>query len=332
MDAAVGLGSLASTIFRQASRGDIRLRSVIIAMLAALHLDGAARAAHGRAVRALSTSRAALSSATATLTAVRAWVGSWPDRSRTTRGYRRFLSRGVRLEVLSGDVSSSSIPLVMCMWRRPERMATILAMLDGQRDCPPIRLVLWNNEPANSAHLRSTIEQFSGEGSLESVELYDSAVNVGGVGRFLAIRELLRQGIGPEVIMIDDDQDVTPMFVRDLAAVAAPHAISGIWAWRIHSGYWDRTQVVTHGDSADYVGTGGCVCDPALFLDEGFLPGLPSKFLFMEDIWMSRYAASHGWKLRMVDSPVSFVLAELDQGHALHRQKEQFYNWTLSRS
>lgn len=257
---------------------------------------------------------------------------SHPARSRIAREYRRLVKGGVRLEVLSGDVSESSIPVVICMWRRSERIATILSMLDGQGDCPPIRLVLWNNDPSNSSKLRTVIAELSMSGSLQSIEFYDSAINVGGVGRFLAIRELLRQGTDASVIMVDDDQDVSPTFVRDLVAVAAPRTLSGVWAWRIHTGYWDRSQVVTQGHSADYVGTGGCICDSVLFADERFLADLPSRFLFMEDIWMSRYAANAGWSLRVVDSPVSFVLAELDQGHSLHRQKAEFYDWMISRS
>ena len=218
------------------------------------------------------------------------------------------------------------------MWKREERITTILHMLDGQQDCPPIRLVLWNNNPSTSATLRAAINAFPTKGSLASIDFYDSAGNVGGIGRFLAIRELRRQGLEGSVIMLDDDQDVSAAFVRDLVAVAAPRSLSGIWAWQIHTGYWDRTQVTTQGDTADYVGTGGCICDSALMADGRFLEELPAKYSFMEDIWMSRFAIARGWSLRMVDSPVSFVLSERDQGHALHMQKAEFYNWIVSRN
>ncbi|SOE45722.1 hypothetical protein SAMN06296378_0084 [Salinibacterium xinjiangense] len=266
------------------------------------------------------------------LSAARKLIISYPSRRRAARAYRKLVACGIRLEPLLGATSGLAIPVIMCMWRRPERMKTILRMLDDQSDCPPIRLVLWNNNSLNSAKIRSDISGFSAVGSLESIELYESAVNVGGIGRFLAAREVRKHSTRGLMIMLDDDQDVSHSFVRDLAATGSPRTISGVWAWRIHSGYWDRTQVVIQGGSADYVGTGGCVWDSSLIDDRRLLDDLPSRFMFMEDIWMSRFAAQRDWNLRMVDTPVSFVLADLDQGHDLHRQKTKFYEWLVSRS
>ena len=290
------------------------MKAAVLAALRALRLEATVRAVHDSLRRRLSS------------------LPSLASRNQTTRAYRRLAKRGMRLEKIAGTASGSAIPVVMCMWRRPERIETILTMLDGQRGCPPIRLVLWNNDLSNSAYIRAVVRQFSMSGSLESVELYDSSTNVGGVGRFLTIRELRRQGTTGSAIMIDDDQDVSESFIRDLISVAAPRTISGVWAWRIHGGYWERTQVTRSGDSADYVGTGGCICDSTLVDERHFFKKLPSKFLFMEDIWMSRVAVDLGWSLHMVDTPVSFVLAERDQGHALHQQKTDFYDWLLSRS
>ena len=81
------------------------------------------------------------------------------------------------------------------------------------------------------------------------------------------------------------------------------------------------------GEIANHTGTGGCVCDSALVSHPDFFTRIPVKYLFMEDIWMSHCGTRNGWTLLKVDSPVEFVLAELDQGHAIYDRKEKFFTW-----
>lgn len=226
-----------------------------------------------------------------------------------------------------GDARTGDIALVMCLWNRPERLAGILAMLDGQRTGRGIRLVLWNNAPENADHYARVIAGFTPSGAIRSLELHESAHNIGGIGRFVAQRDLVKAGYTGPFLMLDDDQDVAPSFVDDLLAAAADRSVSGVWAWTMGTSYWDREPVETDGAPADHIGTGGSVCDSRIVGDDSFFTALPARFLFIEDMWMSACATANGWRLSKADTPVTFVLEHLDQGHHIRGDKEQFYDW-----
>lgn len=237
------------------------------------------------------------------------------------------VGRGIAWELPWGDPHTEDIAVIVCLWNRPERLEAILALLDAQESGRRIRLVLWNNEPGHSVDYRSTLRGFTPRGALRSVEFVESARNIGGIGRFVAARDLVRRGYSGAFLMLDDDQDVTPRFVDDLVSAWTEHSVVGLWAWRTHTSYWDREQVLESGAPADHIGTGGSACDSRIVADEGFFRALPARFLFMEDMWMSACAAASGWRLAMVDTPVSFVLSHLDQGHHIRGEKEQFFEW-----
>jgi hypothetical protein len=271
--------------------------------------------------------RSAVHRAGSSMSRTRTRISEAPSTARLAGRYRDLLSRRLPLELLFGAPGTDAVAVVICLWNRPERVIDILRILDGQRSSRPVRLVLWNNSAEHRSHNRTVIDGFRPSGALGSIELFDSPHNVGGVGRFIAARELVRQGYSGPLIMIDDDQDVGGDFVDDLLAASAPRTIAGIWAWNTGTGYWDRTRVTTDGSSASHIGTGGAVCDSSLFVGRRFLTGIPARYLFMEDIWMCQYARRNGWTLRFVDSPVRFVLSERDQGHAIFDRKAEFFQW-----
>ncbi|MBK4346474.1 glycosyltransferase family 2 protein [Lacisediminihabitans changchengi] len=250
-----------------------------------------------------------------------------PEQCRRTRAYRDLLRGPIVFEELVGTPSSTAVAVIVCLWNRPERLADILGILSSQTTESTIRLVLWNNQPDHSAQYRRAIDEFTPTEMLNSVEFVESPHNIGGMGRFLAARELVARGYTGAYIMMDDDQNFGPTFVSDLLAAATPRSVRGVWAWTNDGAYWNRTQLEATGQLADHIGTGGCVCDSAIVNDPEFFHSIPPRFLFMEDIWMSRYAAHSGWTLAMVESPFSFVLSERDQGHALFDRKEDFFDW-----
>jgi hypothetical protein len=241
--------------------------------------------------------------------------------------YRRLLAGRIRFEQLLGTPDQSQLAIVACLWDRPERILDLLRIVDGQDTTRRLRLVLWNNRSAHTDRFRAAIASYRPVGALASVELYNSATNVGGIGRFIAIRELRLAGYRGPFVMIDDDQDFGTSFIEDLEAVAAPKSIAGVWAWNNTDAYWNRTQVTVTGEAARHVGTGGSICDSAIVADSRFFTAIPTRFLFMEDIWMCHYARRNGWRLSMVASPFAFVLSERDQGHAIFDRKEHFFAW-----
>ncbi|WP_206749483.1 glycosyltransferase family 2 protein [Salinibacterium hongtaonis] len=258
-------------------------------------------------------------------------VAATPARLKLARGYAALLASRIEFSQLLGTPSSDSLPIVICLWNRPGRIGDILRIVDEQHTSRPLRLVLWNNKPENEQLYTTTIRQFAAVGSLDSVEIFTSPTNIGGIARFVAARELVRRGYSGPFVMLDDDQIPGPEFVSDLLTAYSPESISGLWAWKNDGAYWNRQQITETGERADHVGTGGSIVDAAIVDDNRFFTAIPQRFLFMEDIWMSHYGARNGWPLRMVKTPVEFVLSELDQGHAIFDQKELFYTWLKDR-
>lgn len=274
--------------------------------------DAAARRARGVKQRGRGALRRVSSASAARAwrrSALEAWRGSYT------------------LETLLGTPGNADMPVLMCLWNRAERIDEVLRQLDAQEpagaDARGIRLMLWNNQPADDAFYRSRIAEFAPSGALRSVEYVGSDTNIGGFARFVLARGLLRAGYRGHVITLDDDQDISPSFAGDLVAVAAPREISGWWAWNILDGYFIRTATPS-GERADYVGTGGTIIDIDILRDEHFATDLPARYGFLEDQWLSAFARMRGWTLRKVDTPIEFVLHESNQFHALEDAKVAF--------
>jgi hypothetical protein len=244
--------------------------------------------------------------------------------------YRRQLADPIRFRSFGSEPSRQSLAVVMCLWNRPERIQTILTQLENQETSQPLRLVLWNNNRADDARYESALEQAELSGALDSVEFYASPANLGGIGRFLAVRQLVRNGYSGPFVTLDDDQDIQPTFITDLLAAYQPHGAAGWWAFRTRASYWDR-DLVLPGEDATYVGTGGAIYDSELVHDDAFFAELPSKYGFLEDLWASHVVRSKGWRLIRADTEIEFVLAERDQGHVLTTLKDDFYRYLATR-
>ena len=240
------------------------------------------------------------------------------------------VARPPRFDVLRGSVTPGSVPVVMCLWNRRERIDDILRLLDGQVAEHRVRLVLWNNRSDDDGFYRNAIAAAPLGGSLASVEFRSDRVNLGGIGRFLAIRRLRRDGYAGPVITVDDDQDFSRHFVADALAAYRPRSVAGWWAFLQDSTYWDRLPVPA-GDPATYVGTGGAVFDSSIVNVRRFFIRLPARFGFLEDSWMCHVARRSGWSLTKLETPIEFVLAEQDQGHTLAELKDEFYAYLRPR-
>jgi hypothetical protein len=233
------------------------------------------------------------------------------------------------MHTLAGTPDPKAIPVVMCLWNRPQRIDAILSQLDAQNDPRPVRLQLWNNKPVNDDYYRVQIAAYQRSGSLASVEYVNSARNLGGLARFFLARRLLRSGYRGHFIMLDDDQDVTASFTSSLLRPAATREISGWWAYNYIDSHWNRTETPP-GQIADYVGTGASICDIEIVRDRTFFTGLPPRFAFLEDQWMCAYAKNQGWAVRKVDLDITFVLHESNQFLLMADLKNEFRDYLAS--
>lgn len=224
-----------------------------------------------------------------------------------------------------GAVRDDAVPVIMCLWNRPDRLEPVLALLAAQTADRPIRLVLWNNHRGDHRRYRELVQSARLTGALQSIELTQSPLNIGGVGRFCALARLRRRGVAGPVVLLDDDQDIGDSFVSDLLKAYEPRSVKGVWAFGIAQSYWNRWEIAD-GAPASYVGTGGCVLDAALVDDRRWHTRLPRRYLFVEDVWMNFVALRQGWTLAKAASPFTFVQEEKNQYHRLIDLKESFYS------
>ncbi|WP_223694581.1 glycosyltransferase family 2 protein [Leifsonia poae] len=245
------------------------------------------------------------------------------DDERFTR-MRSLLSDRISPALVRGEVSNDALPIMMCLWNRPERIQAILDMLSRQSSPTPVRLILWNNDPRNQELYERVIAEHS-LGSLASVELYASPHNIGGIGRFVVARYLWEDGVRGPFIMLDDDQDVTAEFTREMTDAYSPRRVAAWWAFRNHGSYWNRSEIDPN-EPADHAGTGGTVIDIDLVDDLAFF-GIDPRYLMLEDQWMTHVAAKRNWDVRKAKVAIDQVmdLEENNQYHALLPLKDEFY-------
>jgi hypothetical protein len=211
--------------------------------------------------------------------------------------------------------------VVFCTWRRLERLQHTLEML-AEQDVP-VQALIWNNSPN-----REFVDKAIANARIP-VQVYHSPRNIGALGRFYLAREAAESDYR-RVIMIDDDEDFGSGFVRELLAGCSPRSLSSWFAHIIsEQDFWRRT-VPAPGEHVNYVGTGGMAADPAVFADPGLF-SCPRRFWFIEDLWLSWYAANvSGYTLLRSGAKMEFVDDSLNQFPRLQWVKQRFWRY-LSR-
>ena len=247
---------------------------------------------------------------------------------RAQRRWRRHLLAAVtgpdRPMLVTGELDDGAIPVIACLWNRPDRIHQMIDLLSAQTGGVRLRLLLWNNKATNSPEYERVIAEKGATGALASIEFHSADYNLGGIARFVMAHQLVRDGYRGPYITFDDDQDVTPSFITDLLAYYAPNTCAGQWAWTYRDGnYWDRTPAEP-GERADYVGTPGAVFDTSSVEDPEFFQQIPPRFGFIEDLWSSYWIRRNGGTLLKAETSSVFVQEELNQSHALFERKLEF--------
>lgn len=214
--------------------------------------------------------------------------------------------------------------MVMCLFNRPGRMRAVLEMLAGQRGTRGIDLYLWNNCPEDHAIYEEAIREHGVRGALRSVQLVKSPVNLGSMSRFFLARKVAAQELAGPVIVLDDDEVVTPWFVRKTLKRYDPDAITAWWAFKVDGSYWGK-KPAKRRDKVDHIGPGGSVMNSRLFLDDAFFTEIPDKYWMLDDLWISYYAAERGIPLRKLDVKIEFVLGETNHWYTVVDLKEEFF-------
>lgn len=277
------------------------------------------RSAVGSSLRAVG-----LGSVAASIVRAEAGVKERREQRRWRRRLLAAVTGDVRPRLVAGALDDGAIPVIACLWNRPDRIHQMIDLLSAQSGGVRVRLLLWNNKPANTPEYERVIVQKGATGALASIEFHSADYNLGGIARFVVAHNLVRDGYRGPYITFDDDQDVTPSFLTDLMVHYAPDVCAGQWAWTYRDGnYWDR-EPARPGEPADYVGTPGAVFDTSSVEDPEFFRQIPPRFGFIEDLWSSFWIRRNGGTLRRAETSSVFVQEELNQSHALFERKLEF--------
>lgn len=258
-------------------------------------------------------------------------------RTGVPRRTARLIRRAIGSQLLAGRLFSSrsvdyapqggsEAVVLMCLWNRPSRADVVLDMLDAQKFPDGINLYLWNNNRADHAHYKRALREFRGSGALRRVTLARSPYNLGSIGRFYWARKLASQRPNLPVIVLDDDQDVTPDFVSIAMREFDQGAITAWWAWTVHSTYHDRVKA-GRGDNIDHIGPGGSVMSAGIFTDARFFTDIPEQFRMLDDVWLTNFAVKSGYRLAKLPVEIDFVMNETNQYHGQIDMKTEFYNY-----
>lgn len=234
------------------------------------------------------------------------------------------ISGTVKVEVPTAGEPAADV--VMCVFRRVDRLPETLADLEAQKGVR-VRLHLWNNNWS----ARSEVDRMVAETTL-NCSVVHSRKNAGGFGRFFLAQSLAGRDRSPEgpVIFIDDDQRLGTGAILTLIAESRPKTISGIWAFAFENSddYWGK-RCVNPGEEADYVGTGGMVSPLGLYQEPGLFR-CPARYWFVEDLWLSYYV-SHvaGYRLRGSAADITIVKDEKNQWPHLRYVKTRFLRYLV---
>lgn len=218
-------------------------------------------------------------------------------------------------------MDNSTIAVVMCTWKRIERLQETLNLLENQT-YKNFHLFLWNNNSAIQAQINSIIDK-----SVLSYPIYThhNGINIGGIGRFEMVNIFCSDY--KRCVFIDDDQFFKSNFLEVMNGFYKPKTIVSWWGWGIKGvDYFSRNRIINLQE-ADYCGTGGMITDCALF-KEDLIRTPPIEYKFVEDLWMS-YVAKYefGYKLLGCEAPIKIIVDNKDQYVGLKNEKQQLLNY-----
>jgi len=222
---------------------------------------------------------------------------------------------------------NEEVPIIMCTWKRIERLPITLDCLKNQT-YKNFEFYVWNN----NSNIVDAVETLLDTAYPDlKVHVYHSDKNVGGFGRFMFAKRLI--GKYKYVIFIDDDLELEDNVIECFMKERKLKTIVAEWSWNFipNSNYWNR-RPTNPGEQAHYCGTGGMILDISIFNDP-LLFNCPNKFWMMvEDLWLSWLASKRGWNLRksqLVSKDIN--LREIDDGKnsykSIIRKKSEFLQY-----
>jgi glycosyltransferase involved in cell wall biosynthesis len=210
--------------------------------------------------------------------------------------------------------STQILPVIMCVWKRVEGFSKVVELLNNQT-FKNFKLFVWNNNKELASDFIEVLKSANFD-----YEFYTNDENIGGFGRFEYARKIRRNpGLLDHCVFIDDDQTFNNNLLDTFINEAKPNTILSQWGWKFKKlSYYGEDSRVSRkpGETIHYAGTGGMVVDMRVFDSEGLFE-CPTKYKFIEDLWLSFYA-NHKLGFNLLKSAA--VMKNGDDQYSLYRE------------
>lgn len=220
-----------------------------------------------------------------------------------------------------------TMPIVMAVWQRLDRLPRTLELLQAQDD-EDWSLHLWLNQ-SSGLRLKQVLEATEKEPRVVTVN--HTTQNLGPFARFRCVRKVWPV-IADEpavVFFLDDDVEPRPHYLSYLRGAADDFAIYSKTVWHFNEkpkfnlegectdpggSYWNRHEASIEHDDGDYAGTAWMACPRELMyedllFDSAARRAAPGRFeMIGADLWLSYVAEQAGFPLRPLPKlPASIV-------------------------
>jgi hypothetical protein len=205
--------------------------------------------------------------------------------------------------------SLDTIHVITCVYNR-ENTREFLKRLVRSKMEPgqTLQIHVCNNKKDRQKELEGIVSRNSDQRN--KIHIYDMGGNHGGFSRFLLARRVMQTEVVDYIIMMDDDQYVTPSTVTDVYAKRQPRSFLSWYGknWNPNqASYWKPREHIDMNPSMRYLqfpnvttwqygGTGMSIIDASVFLNVE-LYEIEKKFLFIEDVWLSYIVQVLGWHI-----------------------------------
>ena len=242
------------------------------------------------------------------------------------------------------------IHIVMLCWKRHYNLADQFTMLNDQICDRHIHLHIVNNNYEEKDKLESLVASLE---SVFTVHISHYKNELTGFQRFPYIRDVvLNKFLADYVIIIDDDEIFDSGWVQNMYDMRKPETYCGWYtkAFTRHSHTYTTDSLLSYDDlcmhrkryitNLQYVGTGGCIIDTAVFLPDSELWNIPDDFdvYNVEDIWLSYICKEYyAWTLARSFLPPVIIKDEdktttapcVSQWKHLKQKKNEFLNYLV---
>lgn len=234
------------------------------------------------------------------------------------------------------NVENKQNAIIMCNWKRTDRIRKILYNLSNQTNENFIFCIWNNNEEATNEllkYLKAIRVKFQ-------IIMYDSKINIGGFGRFLLAKYVTEKFNVENIMFFDDDQDIPIEFVEDYSNNVTmskalnffgrkfikdkPYCVTDEEFNLVKDKSNECVTSVLIGECYDYGGTGG-MCVKSFIFTNNNLFDIPLKYLYCEDIWLS-YLENTKYNIKIIKSGMNITTIKdsLDQCTGLWNTKNEF--------